>query len=112
MAVTFLKNTCGYDDSLDACGVHGVGGIWGALATGLFASPEAQKGYSGLFYGNPGQLWVQFEAVGITIVYSLALTLVLLKVVDVFGKLRASEHEETVGLDLTQHRETAYTMID
>jgi Amt family ammonium transporter len=113
LMVTILKARLGYDDSLDAFGVHGIGGIWGALATGLWASKTINpSGADGLFYGNPIQLWIQLKAVVITIVYSFAVGAVLLKVVDVVMKLRVSEHEERVGLDLTQHREAAYTLID
>jgi ammonia channel protein AmtB len=102
-----------YDDALDAFGVHGIGGVWGALATGLFATTAVNPaGADGLFYGNPAQLWVQLKAVGATMAYSLIASLVLFKVVDVVARLRVSEHDERVGLDLTQHKEAAYTVID
>jgi Amt family ammonium transporter len=103
----------GYDDSLDAFGVHGVGGIWGVIATGLFANKAVNPaGADGLFYGNPGLLWIQLKAVAVTLVYSFVVGFVLLKVVDAFVKVRVGEHEERVGLDLTMHREAAYTVID
>ncbi len=113
LAVTFLKTRLGYDDALDAFGVHGIGGLWGALATGLWATKAVNAaGADGLFYGNPGQLWIQVKAVGITVVYALIVTVVLLKLVDVVLGLRANEHDERVGLDLSEHREVGYTLID
>jgi Amt family ammonium transporter len=113
LAVTYLKGMLGYDDSLDAFGVHGVGGIWGVLATGLWATKTINPdGADGLLYGNPAQFWIQVKTVLITIVYSFIVGAVLLKAVDFMMKLRVSEHEELVGLDLTQHREAAYTLID
>jgi Amt family ammonium transporter len=109
--VSVVKPRLGYDDALDAFGVHGIGGIWGAIATGLFAC-AAVNGVDGLFYGNPAQFLIQLKAVGVTVVYSLVVTYVLLKLVDKTMGLRANEHSERVGLDLTDHRETAYTMLD
>ncbi len=112
-AVTHFKNLLGYDDTLDAFGVHGVGGIWGAIATGIFATKTVNPaGADGLLYGNPALLWIQVKAVIITVVYSFVVGIVLLKAVDIVMKLRVTEHEERVGLDLTQHREAAYTIID
>ena len=112
-AVTYFKNLFGYDDSLDAFGVHGVGGMWGAIATGIFATKSVNAaGADGLLYGNPMLLWIQIKAVLITVVYSFVMGLILLKAVDIVMKLRVSDHEERVGLDLTQHREAAYTLID
>jgi Amt family ammonium transporter len=113
LAVTYLKGVLGYDDSLDAFGVHGIGGIWGVIATGLWATKTINPdGADGLFYGNPVQLWVQVKAVLVTVVYSFMVGALLLKIVDIVMKLRVSEHEERVGLDLTQHREAAYTIVD
>jgi Amt family ammonium transporter len=113
LAVTHLKGVLGYDDSLDAFGVHGIGGIWGVIATGIWATKTINpNGANGLLHGNPAQLWIQIKAVVVTVVYSFVVGVVLLKLVDVVMKLRVSEHEERVGLDLTQHREAAYTMID
>ena len=110
--VTYIKTKFNYDDSLDAFGVHGVGGIWGAIATGIWATKTVNPaGANGLLYGNPIQLWIQTKAVIITIVYSFVVGLALLKLVDAVMKLRVSEHEERIGLDLTQHREGAYTLI-
>jgi ammonium transporter, Amt family len=112
-AVTHFKNLLGYDDTLDAFGVHGVGGIWGAIATGIWATKTVNPaGADGLLYGNPALLWIQIKAVLVTVVYSFVVGIVLLKAVDIVLKLRVNEHEERVGLDLTQHREAAYTIID
>jgi len=97
------------DDALDVFGVHGVGGAWGALATGLFATVAVNSGAAdGLFYGNPGQLWVQAIAVAASITYSAVMTFVILKLINVFVGLRVPEHEEVLGLDASQHKETAY----
>jgi Amt family ammonium transporter len=113
LAVTYIKNLLGYDDTLDAFGVHGVGGMWGAIATGIWATKTVNPaGADGLLYGNPVLLWIQIKAVIVTVVFSFVVGIVLLKVVNVVMKLRVSEHEERVGLDLTQHREAAYTLID
>jgi Amt family ammonium transporter len=113
LILTYIKGPLGYDDSLDAFGVHGIGGIWGAIATGIWATKTINPdGANGLLYGNPAQLWIQIKTVVVTIVYSFIVGAVLLKLVDAAMKLRVSEHEERVGLDLTQHREAAYTMID
>ncbi len=112
-AVAVVKPKLGYDDSLDAFGVHCVGGIWGALATGLFASklvnPDAADG---LFFGNPKQFLVQLLAVGITLVYSFVGTIIIYKVVDVIIGMRVKEKDEIMGLDLTQHHEHAYTILE
>lgn len=113
IAVTVIKPKFGYDDSLDAFGVHCIGGIWGALATGLFASKAVNAaGANGLFFGNPKQFLVQLLAVGVTIVYTGVATLVIYKVVDFFIGVRVAAKEEAMGLDLTQHRERAYTVLE
>ena len=111
ISVTFIKAVFKYDDTLDAFGVHGVGGIWGALATGIWAE-KSVGGFDGLLHGNPGQFLIQLKAVAITVVYSLVVSFILLKLVDKLMGLRVTEHEERVGLDLTQHKETGYTTID
>jgi ammonium transporter, Amt family len=112
-AVTIIKPKLGYDDSLDAFGVHCIGGIWGALATGLFATKMINpSGGNGLFYGNPHQLLVQAYAVGATLLYSGSVTFVICKVVDGIFGIRVSEKEEAMGLDLTQHNEKAYTVLE
>jgi len=113
MAVALLKVKFGYDDSLDAFGVHGVGGIWGALATGLWATKAVNPaGADGLFYGNPAQFFIQFKAVIVTAVYSFVVTFVLLKVLTAIMGARASQQDERIGLDLSQHREAGYTVLE
>ncbi|KPK19729.1 MAG: ammonia channel protein [Nitrospira bacterium SG8_3] len=105
------KSRLGYDDSLDVVGIHGLGGTWGALATGLFASSRVNPdGANGLFFGNPGQLWIQFVSVLVTCVFAFVMTLVILKILDGTMGLRVSEEEEVRGLDITQHSETAYSL--
>jgi Amt family ammonium transporter len=104
-----LKPKLGYDDSLDVVGVHGVGGTWGALATGLFASKAINPaGNNGLFYGNPAQLWIQFESVIVTIVFAMVVTAIILSILKATMGLRVADEEERMGLDLTQHNERAY----
>jgi Amt family ammonium transporter len=101
----FLKNKLGFDDALDVLGIHGIGGTWGALATGLFAS---MGGGTGLFFGNPGQVVIQAIGVGATWIFSFVGTFLILKLVDGMVGLRVSKEEEVLGLDLTQHSERAY----
>jgi Amt family ammonium transporter len=105
-----IKNKFRYDDSLDVVGIHGVGGVLGLLATGLFASKAVNPaGADGLFFGNPSQLGIQAIAILVTVLYVFTVSFAILKFVDkVFG-LRVPEHDEVSGLDLTQHDETAYT---
>jgi Amt family ammonium transporter len=100
------------DDSLDVFGVHGVGGMWGGIATGLFATAAVSglTDYEGAFYGNPEQLLDQVAAIAIVAVYSFVMTTVILKVLDVTLGLRVKEEEEEVGLDVTQHGERGYVM--
>ena len=104
-----LRNKTMLDDALDVFAVHGVGGMWGALATGIFAI-AAVGGTDGLLNGNAEQMGTQFIAVGATLVYSLVVSLVILKVLDVIPGLglRVSEREEDEGLDLVAHGERAY----
>ncbi len=105
-----LKPLFGYDDALDAVGVHGIGGTWGALATGLFASKAINSaGADGLFFGNPGQLVIQAEAVLVTWVFVFIGTLIILAIVAGITGLRVTEEEERLGLDLSQHDEKAYS---
>jgi len=105
------KPKLGYDDSLDVVGVHGVGGVWGALATGLFASKAVNAaGADGLFFGNASQLGIQFIAVVVTVVYSFVLTWIILKVVDAILGLRVAREDEVAGLDLTEHQEAGYSL--
>lgn len=106
-----LKPRFGYDDSLDVVGVHAVGGTLGALLTGFFASQLVNPGGSdGLFFGNPTQVGVQALSVLVAWIYSFAVTWVLLKLLDRVMGLRASEEDESLGLDLSQHGEVGYTL--
>lgn len=104
---TWLKTTAGYDDSLDVFGVHGVGGIVAALLTGVFAA-EAVGGTPGLLEGNPGQLWLQFEGILATIVWSGVASAVILKVIDLLVGLRVDRQIEIEGLDLGLHGEAVH----
>jgi len=110
--VAYVKPKLGYDDSLDAFGVHGVGGILGAILTGVFASPFIQPAYSGALYGNLHQVSVQFIAVFSTIIYSGIGTFILFKITEKLIGIRATDKNEAIGLDETQHGETAYTNFD
>ncbi len=111
LAVALLKPLLGYDDSLDAFGIHGVGGVWGAVATGLFASTAINAGGAdGLFFGGAGLLWKQLIAVGASALYAFVLTLMILKVIDWTIGLRVAEEEEIQGLDITQHSESGYSL--
>jgi len=104
------KSKCSYDDSLDVVGIHGIGGTWGALATGLFASKAINPaGADGLFYGNPAQFGIQAMAVVVSVVFAFVGTFVILKLVDGVMGLRVSADEERMGLDLSQHEERAYS---
>lgn len=108
LMVSVVKHKLGYDDSLDAFGVHGIGGIIGAVATGLLATPAIQSAYSGLFYGNPKQLGIQLIATVATIIFSGVMTWILFKIVDMSVGIRATQKEEITGLDISQHNEMAY----
>ena len=101
----------GYDDALDVAGIHGIGGIWGALATGLFASIAVNPGgANGLFFGNPHQFVIQATGVGATMAYSFIGSAIILKIIDVTAGLRVTAEEEVQGLDLTQHSEIGYSL--
>jgi Amt family ammonium transporter len=113
IAVAVIKPRFGYDDSLDAFGVHGVGGILGTLLTGVLASKVINPaGSNGLFYGNSKQLLIQLVGVVVAVGYTFLATFVIYKLVDIFFRMRVSEKDELVGLDLTQHRERAYTILE
>jgi ammonium transporter, Amt family len=95
------------DESLDVFACHGMGGVWGSIATGIFASKAINAaGGNGLFFGNPGQLWVQVVTVAVTASFSFIVTYVLATLIDLFIGLRVSENEELVGLDISQHAES------
>ncbi|SHN63156.1 ammonium transporter [Desulfitobacterium chlororespirans] len=105
--VSVLKAKLGYDDSLDAFGCHGIGGIWGALATGIFASASV-GGTDGLLYGNAAQVGIQAIGVAVTIVLAVVATFVIMKLVGIFTPLRVTAEEEETGLDISLHGEEAY----
>mgnify|MGYP006286112647 CR=1 FL=1 len=109
LSVSKLKNMLGYDDSLDAFGVHGLCGIWGALATGLFANPAVTEGARGLIYGNPGQIGIQFLSIVGTAAFSAVGTLLVAYLTKwITGGLRVAPEEEIAGLDNAQHGERAF----
>ncbi|WP_320174137.1 ammonium transporter [Maridesulfovibrio sp.] len=99
-----MKSKFGYDDSLDVVGIHGLGGTYGAIVTGLFASIGAE----GLFYGNASQLWIQIESCIATWAYCFTVSWILFKLIDKFYGLRPSEEEEVAGMDVSDHSETGY----
>lgn len=104
VALTFVKPMFGYDDSLDAFGVHGLGGAWGALASGIFAVTLGSGVES-----NAQQIWVQLRGIGFTVIFAPAMTFVILSILKlVFGSLRADAEAESEGLDLAEHSESAY----
>ena len=106
-----IKSVFKYDDSLDVVGIHGLGGTFGALATGLFATKAVNElGADGLFYGNPEQLWIQFVSVVATWVFCFVMTLILFKIVDVMVGIRVSQDDEIKGLDVSQHSEVGYQL--
>jgi Amt family ammonium transporter len=110
LAVTYLKPLGGYDDSLDAFGVHGVGGAWGALAAGLFATSFGAPA-EGTITSNAQQVMVQLKGIGFTAIYAPAASFVILMALKlVFGSLRVSDEEEYEGLDVSSHSETAYSV--
>ena len=112
VAVVIVKAKLGYDDALDAFGVHGIGGMVGALLTGLWATTVINPaGFDGLFYGNSKQLLLQFIALAGCAAYSFVMSWGLLKLVDKLVGLRVTKDEENIGLDLTQHSESAYTVV-
>jgi ammonium transporter, Amt family len=109
-AVAKLKPLFGYDDTLDAFGIHGIGGTVGALLTGVFADPAINPAGTGLLYGNPGQLWTQFVAVAATLVYSGVMTFVIFMIIKAVIGIRVDAEEEMRGLDESQHGEKAYNL--
>jgi Amt family ammonium transporter len=108
-SVSKLKHLLGYDDSLDAFGVHGICGIWGAIATGLFADPSVTEGAAGLFYGNPKQVWIQLVSILGTAAYSAVATMVVVYVTKALaGGLRVDRDNEIEGLDSALHGERGF----
>lgn len=113
VAIAKVKSYFNYDDSLDVFGVHGVGGIWGTIATGLFAEKAVNDaGANGLFFGGAQQLLIQCMLVVVTVVFAAAMTWIIFKLVDAVIGVRVEKTKEIVGLDLTQHSESAYTLVD
>jgi len=108
-AISMMKAKFGYDDALDAFGCHGIGGTWGAFATGIFATKTINPaGADGWFYGNLSLLGIQTESILITVAFSVVGTFIILKAISLVMKLRVSEDEESTGLDLSLHGEEAY----
>lgn len=114
LAVAVAKARLGYDDTLDAFGIHGVGGAWGCIATGIFATTSVNSsGANGLIYGNPQLVMTQFLSLAVTVVFAGIMTFLILKVVNILcNGLRVTEKEEDLGLDITQHGEDAYESSD
>jgi Amt family ammonium transporter len=113
IAVAVIKGKLGYDDSLDAFGVHGVGGTVGTIATGLFAEKAVNAaGNNGLFFGNAHQLYVQSLSLVVAVSFAVIMTFIIFKIVDAIIGMRVEEKNEIVGLDLTQQSEAAYTVIE
>ncbi|WP_333860361.1 ammonium transporter [Clostridium sp.] len=108
-SITFLKSKLGYDDALDAFGCHGVGGIWGGIATGIFAwTAMNSAGANGLIHGNPKLVGIQLIAILATIVYAAVVTFIIIKVINAVSSIRATAKDEQTGLDVTEHGEEAY----
>jgi Amt family ammonium transporter len=113
MAVAVIKAKLGYDDSLDAFGVHGVGGTWGTIATGIFTEKAVNAaGANGLLFGNLHQFMIQGLLVLVTIPFAIIMTWIIFKIVDAVIGMRVEQNSEIVGLDLTQQSEAAYTVIE
>jgi Amt family ammonium transporter len=110
--ISFVKNIFKYDDSLDVFGVHGIGGVVGALLTGIFANPAINEAGKGMLFGNPGQFGIQLISVISVIAYSFIGTIIIFKLLNLFIRARVTDKEEAIGLDLTEHNERAYTLVD
>lgn len=112
-SVAHIKTKLGYDDSLDAFGIHGVGGLWGAIATGLFASTAVNEaGADGLFFGNPMQLWIQVEGIVYCALYGIVVTAIIVLAMKACMRVRADEGEQIVGMDALEHGERGYAYMD
>jgi Amt family ammonium transporter len=109
--VCVLKPKLNYDDSLDAFGLHGIGGMWGAIATGIFATTSVNElGKNGLLYGNPSLVWIQFLSIITVILYVIVVTYIILILLNKFVNIRVSQEEEKAGLDKSQNGESGYNM--
>lgn len=109
LSVAVLKPKLGYDDTLDAFGIHGVAGTLGAILTGVFADPSINEAGKGLLYGNPAQLWIQIIATVVTVLYTAIITAVIFFIIKAFIGVRVGLEDEIIGLDESQHREKAYS---
>ncbi len=113
IAIAKVKAALKYDDALDVFGIHGVGGIWGTIATGLFAEKAVNEaGADGLFFGNVHQFLVQIMLIIVAAVFAAVMTWILFKFVDALVGMRVEKKDEIIGLDLTQQSEAAYTVIE
>jgi len=113
IAIAKVKAAFKYDDALDVFGIHGVGGIWGTIATGLFAEKAVNEaGANGLFFGNVHQFLVQIMLIIVAAVFAAVMTWILFKFVDALVGMRVEKKDEIIGLDLTQQSEAAYTVIE
>jgi Amt family ammonium transporter len=109
--VHYLKKALKYDDSLDTFGVHGLAGIWGAIATGIFANPEINSLGKGLLYGNPEQVLIQLKAVFVTLIFGGIMSAIIFKIASVLtGGGKVSEVEENTGLDESLHGERGFNL--
>ena len=109
-SINYLKPKLGYDDALDVWGIHGMSGVWGAIATGIFAVP-AVGGVAGLIAGNANQVLIQIISVVATMVYAFVVSYILAKIIDkLLGGIRVEESEEVGGLDSNLHKESAYNL--
>lgn len=113
LSVAIMKNKFGYDDSLDAFGVHGMGGTWGAIATGIFTSKEINSaGADGLLFGNPEQVAIQFVGVATSWIFAAVMTFIIVKFIGTFMQIKAVSEQEVAGMDTTEHGERAYVYQD
>jgi len=113
LAIAVIKARLGYDDALDAFGVHGVGGLWGTIATGLFAEKAVNAaGSNGLFFGNASLVGIQLLIAVVTVAFAAIMTFLIFKLVNALVGMRVEEQNEIVGLDLTEQKEAAYTVIE
>jgi len=113
IAIARVKARFKYDDSLDVFGIHGIGGMWGTVATGIFAEKAVNEaGANGLLFGNIQLFLVQCLLVLVAVTYAAAMTWVLYKFVDALIGMRVDQKQEIIGLDLTQHSESAYTLVE
>ena len=108
--ISVVKKKLGYDDALDAFGCHGIGGMFGGIMTGIFATPALapEKGYAGLIYGSGKLLLANVSAVVFTVIFTALVSCIIIKVIALFMPIRVSDRAEAIGLDDSEHEETAY----